>query len=339
MSRPRLPSDLRYHGERNHRLGRRCLLGIAAATIVPSIGNAQSSRIPTIGVLVVGAPGSEQFWKLFQKKMAELGYVEGRSIRYEFRTDRGQASRLPELAADLVRLKVDLIVTWYTPPAQAAKQATRDIPIVMALAGDPVGTGLVESLDRPGGNITGMAGAAAELSSKSVEIIREMLPGARRIVALANAPDPFSKPFLEYSRMGGAAIGITVDGKLIRGADSLDAAFREMESQRPDAVLIQPSLPRRRAAELAVQHRIPSVSLIRSFATEEGGLMSYSPSEPEVYGRAAAIVDKILRGARPADLPVEQPTKFDLVVNTKVAKALGLAITPTFLVRADEVIE
>src|SRR5690242_1005082 len=194
MSRPRryrplrtvLPQDFHCRAERDQRLRRRSLLGIAAAALAPAVGHAQSSQVPTIGVLVVGAPGSEQFWKLFQNKMAELGYVEGRTVRYEFRTDRGQAARLPELAADLVRLKVDLIVTWYTPPAQAAKQATRDIPIVMALAGDPVGTGLVESLDRPGGNITGMAGAAAEPSSKSVEIIREMLPEADRIVPPAN---------------------------------------------------------------------------------------------------------------------------------------------------------
>src|SRR5262249_14803978 len=152
--------------------------------LLPSVGVAQQRKVPTIGVLVVEAPGSEQFWRLFEKAMRELGYVDGQNIRYEFRSDHGQASRLSGLATDLVRLKVDLIVTWFTPAAKAAKQATREVPIVMALAGDPVETGLVESLNRPGGNVTGMAGVTAELAGKSVEIIRELLPSAPRVVAL-----------------------------------------------------------------------------------------------------------------------------------------------------------
>ena len=311
---------------------------VGAAAIRPAAGSAQQRKVPTIGVLVVGAPGSEEFWRLFREDMRELGYIEGQSIRYEFRSDQGQANRLPELAAELVRLNVDLIVTWYTPPAQAAKRATLEIPIVMALAGNPVETGLVESLDRPGGNITGMAGAAAELASKTVELIREMLPSARHIVALANAPDPFSKPFVEYIQKGGAATGMTVDAKMIRDTEELEAAFREMAKERPDAVIVQPSLPRRRAAELAMRHRIPAVSVIYGFA-EEGGLMTYAPSEVEIYRRAASIVDRILKGAKPAQLPVEQPTKFELLINMKTAKALGLTISPTFLARADVVIE
>ena len=311
---------------------------VGAAAVRPAAGSAQQRKVPTIGVLVVGAPGSEEFWRLFRQDMRELGYIEGQSIRYEFRSDQGQANRLPELAAELVRLNVDLIVTWYTPPAQAAKRATLEIPIVMALAGNPVETGLVESLDRPGGNITGMAGAAAELASKTVELIREMLPSARRIVALANAPDPFSKPFVEYIQKGGAATGMTVDAKMIRDTEELEAAFREMAKERPDAVIVQPSLPRRRAAELAMRHRIPAVSVIYGFA-EEGGLMTYAPSEVEIYRRAASIVDRILKGAKPAQLPVEQPTKFELLINMKTAKALGLTISPTFLARADVVIE
>ena len=169
----------------------------AAAAAWPLAARAQQRKVPTIGVLVVGAPGSEQFWRLFRDVMREMGYVEGRSVRYEFRSDQGQMGRLPELAAELVRLNVDLIVTWFTPAALAAKAATRDIPIVMALAGDPVANGLVDSLNRPGGNVTGMSGVNAELGGKSVELIREMLPSAHRISALANAPDPFSKPFLE----------------------------------------------------------------------------------------------------------------------------------------------
>ncbi len=318
---------------------RRRFLSLAcAAAALPAPGSTQQRKVPTIGVLVVGPPGWDEFWRLFREAMRELGYVEGQSVRYEFRSDQGQTSRLPELAAELVRLNVDLIVTWYTPPAQAAKQATRDIPIVMALAGNPVETGLVESLDRPGGNITGMAGAAAELASKAVELTKEMLPSARRIVALANAPDPFSKPFVEYIRKGGAATGVTIDAKMIRDTEELEAAFRDMAQDRPDAVIVQPSLPRRRVAELAMRHRIPASSVIRGFV-EEGGLMSYAPSEAEIYRRAAAIVDRILKGAKPKQLPVEQPTKFELLINMKTAKALGLTISPTFVARADVVIE
>ena len=171
----------------------------------PLVGIAQHRRVPTVGVLAVGSPGVQDFWRLFCEAMQELGYIEGQSIRYEFRSNEGQVIRLPELAAELVRLQVDVIVTWFTPAAKAAKQATREIPIVMALAGNPVETGLVESLARPGGNITGMAGVAAELAGKSVQLIREMLPSAKRVVALANAPDPCSKPFVEQVRLGGAA--------------------------------------------------------------------------------------------------------------------------------------
>jgi putative ABC transport system substrate-binding protein len=242
------------------------------------------------------------------------------------------------LAAELVRLKVDLIVTWFTPAAQAAKQATREIPIIMALAGDPVGTGLVESLNRPGGNITGMAGVTAELAGKSVEVIRELLPSTHRVVALANAPDPFSKPFLEYIRLAGVATSTTIDPKMIHSAEELEAAFSEMEKERPDAVIVQPSLPSKLSAELALRYRIPAVSAVRGFV-EEGGLLSYAAAEADMYRQAAVYVDKILKGAKPADLPVEQPTRFELIINMKTAKALGLTVAPAFLVSADEVIE
>src|SRR5262249_28942987 len=269
--------------------------------------------------------------------MRELGYVEGQGIRYEFRSDHEQIGQLPELAAQLVRLNVDVIVTWFTPAAQAAKGATREIPIVMALAGDPVTTGLVDSLNRPGGNITGMAGVTAELSGKSVELIREMLPSARPVVGLAHAADPLSKPFLEHILLGGRATGTMIDAKLIR-AEELEAAFQEMERERPDAVIVQPSLPSKPAAALALRYRIPAVSAFRAFVAE-GGLMSYGAAESYLYRQAAVYVDKILKGAKPADLPVEQPTQFELIVNMKTAKAFGLKISETFLLRADGVIE
>jgi len=278
------------------------------------------------------------FWRLFRKAMQDLGYVEGQSIRYEFRSDEGQVSRLPELAAELVRLKVDLVVTWFTPAAQAAKQATHEIPIVMALAGNPVENGLVESLARPGGNITGMAGVGAELAGKSVQLIRDMLPTAHRVVALANAPDPFSKPFIEHIRLGGAATGTTIDPIMIHSVAELEAAFETMEADRPDAIIVQPSLPTKRVAELAMRYRIPTVSIIGGFA-KDGGLLVYRSTEIELYRQGASYVDKILKGAKPADLPIQQPSKFELIINMKTANTIGLTIPPAFLARADEVIE
>ena len=299
---------------------------------------AQQPRVPTIGVLVVGSPGSEKFWRLFRESMRELGYLEGQNVRYEFRSDEGQASRLPDLAAELVRLKVDLIVPWFTPATRAAKQATSDIPIVMAMTGNPVETGLIASLARPGGNVTGISNMGSEMAGKCVELTREMLPSARRLVALANAPDPFSKPFLERVRLGGDATGMTIDPILIHAPEELDAAFAAMAKEPPDAVIVQPSLPTKRAAELALQYRIPAVSFVRAIV-EEGALMTFGVVEADVYRRVAVFVDKVLKGAKPADLPVEQPTRFELVINLKTAKALGLTVPPAFLARADEVIE
>ena len=314
------------------------LLGTAAA-VWPLAGRAQQpAKLPTVGALVLGSTDPEQFWRDFRQGLRELGYVEGQNIRFEFRSAQGQVDRLPELAAELVRLKVDVIVTWFTPPTQAAKQATHEIPIVMADTGDPIGTGLVASLPRPGGNVTGIASVSAELAGKSVELIRDMLPSARRVTALANATDPFAKPFLEQIKLGGEATGTTINPVSIGNSEELEAAFAAMEKDRPDAVIVQPSLPSRRAAELALKQRVPAVSVPRWFA-EQGGLMSYSPRYADLFHKAAVYVDKILKGARPADLPVEQPTHFELVINMKTAKSLGLKIPESFLLRADLVIE
>jgi putative ABC transport system substrate-binding protein len=294
--------------------------------------------VPTIGVLVVESPASQRFWRLFREDMRELDYVEGKNVRYEFRSDGGQGSRLPALAAELVGLKVDLIVAWFTPAALAARQATRQIPIVMALVGNPVENGLVESLARPGGNVTGMAALGAELAGKCVDLVRELVPSAHRIAALVNAPDPFSKPFLRQIQLNGEASGTAIEPIMIQSTAELDPAFTAMEKERPDAAIVQPSLPIKRVAELAIKSRIPAMSFIRDFANE-GGLMSYGSEEADAYRKAAVYVDKILKGAKPADLPVQQPTKFELVVNLKTAKALGLTIPPSILARADEVIE
>ena len=307
-------------------------------TFWPLAAAAQQLKMPTIGVLLLESPGSEQFGQQLREELRKLGYVDGQSIRFEFRSDQGKIARLPALAVELVQLKVDIIVSWYTPAALAAKKATNEIPIVMALAGNPVETGLVETLARPGGNVTGISGVGAELAGKSVELIAAILPAARRVVALGNAPDPFSKPFLDKIRLGGKATGITIDSMMINGADELEAAFAAMEKDRPDAVIVQPSLGLKRPTELALKYRIPAISLFREFA-QEGGLMSYSSANADIYRRAALFVDEILKGAKPAELPVEQPTRFELVINLKTAKALGLAIPQSLLSRVDEVIE
>jgi len=314
------------------------LLGGAAAMRALA-AQAQQPKMPTIGALVIGNINPEQFWREFRQGLRDLGYVEGQNIRFEFRSAEGHLERLPELAAELVRLKVDIIVTWFTPTALAAKQATDKIPIVMAETGDPIGTGLVASLPRPGGNVTGIASATAELAGKSVQLIRDMLPSARRVTALANATDPFSKPFLEQIKLGGEATGTTIDTVSISNSEELEIAFASMEQDRPDAVIVQPSLPSKRAAELALKHRVPAVSVPRWFAEEQGGLMSYSARYVDLFRKAAVYVDKILKGAQPADLPVEQPTKFEFILNLKTAKALGIEVPATLLARADEVIE
>ncbi len=300
--------------------------------------SAQQPRVTTIGVLVRGAPGWQRFWESFREALRQLGYIEGKNVRFEFRSDQGEIGRLPELAAELVRLKVDVIVPWFTPAAIAAKQATHEVPVVCAACGDMMGTGLVESLARPGGNVTGCSSLNAELSGKFVELIREMVPSARRVAVLANAPDPFSKVFVKQIQLAGEATATEIDTIMIHSAEELDAAFVSMEGSRPDAVIVQPSLPTKLAAELALSHRIPAICGWRDFV-HDGGLMAYFATETNMYRAAAVLVDKILKGAKPADLPVEQPTRFELLVNRKTAKALGLEIPPTLLVRADEVIE
>lgn len=316
------------------------ILGIGVVVVAWSFRAVaqQPAKVPIIGVLVVGAPGSDRFWQLFQDAMRGLGYVEGQNIRFEFRSDQGQAGRLPELAAELVRLKVDVLVTWFTPAATAAKAATQEIPIVMAAVGDPLATGLIASLAHPGGNITGTSAMAGDIQVKCVELIRDLLPAAHRMVALVNAPDPFAKPFLENVRRAGEATGILIDPVMIHGAEELDAAFAAMETNKPDAINVQASLPMKHIAELTLKYRTPAISSFRPFA-ENGGLMSFWFDEAAVYHQTAVFVDKILKGAKPADLPVEQPAKFELVINLKTARALGLSVPQALLARADDVIE
>jgi putative ABC transport system substrate-binding protein len=320
-------------------IGRRELIAALGGAVAWShAARAQQPKVPTIGALVIGNISPEEFWREFRQGLRDLGYIEGQNIRFEFRSAEGHIDRLPELAAELVGLKVDVIVTWFTPTAVAAAKATREIPIVMAETGDPLGLGLVKSLSQPGGNVTGIAALTAELAGKSVQLIRDMLPSARRVTALANGTDPFSKPFLEQIQRGGEATGTAIKPIRISNNEEFESAFAAMERDRPDAIIVQPSLPSRRAAELALQHRVPAVSVPRWFV-DQGGLMSYSAIYADLFRKAAVYVDKILKGAHPADLPVEQPTRFQLVINMKTAKALGITVPPTLVSRADELIE
>jgi putative ABC transport system substrate-binding protein len=316
---------------------RRKVLGVTAglAVAAPLALAAQPAKVPVVGVLAIAS--GEKFWRVFREDMRKQGYIDGQTVRYEYRSDEGQITRLPALAAELVQLKVDVIVTWLTPAAVAAKQATRDIPIV-AVAGDPVASGLVESLARPGGNVTGMSSMASETAAKCVELSRDLLPQVRRVAGLINAQDPFSKPLLQRIQEAGTTAGIVIEPFIINTFAELESVFATVEKVRPDAIIVQPSLPNQRVAELALAKRLPTIAPGRQFAGL-GGLMSYSVGEADLYQGVTSMVAKVLKGAKPGDLPVQQPTKFDLILNLKTANALGLTIPPGLLQRADEVIE
>ncbi len=264
--------------------------------------------------------------------------MEGSNLRVEPRWAEGKNDRLPELAAELVRLKVDLIATFQTPAALAAKHATNSIPIVMVAAADPVATGLITSLARPGGNVTGLSGAVSELAAKNLEIILEILPSAKRVAVLVNAADSFAKSFLERIQLASRALGIELKTVMVRAGEPLGAAFEEIGKARASAVLVQPSLPYERVVELAIQHRLASAAAGQGFA-DAGGLLAYTQSIADRNRQAAVYIDKILKGAKPADLPVSQPATFELVINLKTAKRIGLKIPPNVLARADRIIE
>jgi putative ABC transport system substrate-binding protein len=300
---------------------------------------AQAPRVARLGVLIGGVPDPGPFLRFFREGLQAHGYVEGKNIVLELRSAEGRAERLPALAAELVRLKPDLIVCYQTPTVRAAKEATREIPIVMASAGDPVATGLVASLARPGGNITGMGTATAEAAGKCLQLIRDVLPTTRRVSALVNGSDPlFAKAFFERIETAGAALGVDVRRTLAESPQHLEAAFAILAKDPVDALISQPSLGTKRVADIALTQRLPAVSPNRPFALA-GGLMSYSANQAQMFREAAIFVDKILKGAKPADLPVQQPTTFDFVVNLKTASALGITVPPALLFSADEVIE
>jgi putative ABC transport system substrate-binding protein len=287
-----------------------------------------------IGVLLVSGP---EPMGPFREALGELGFAEGRNVQIEIRSAQGQIGRLPELAAELVRGQIEVLVAIQTPAVYAAKNATRDIPIVM-MAGDPIATGLITSLARPDGNLTGLSGAAAELAAKSLELIPELVPAARRVGVLGNARDPFVAPFVEEIQQAAPKVRLEVRRIIVRSSDELDGAFATLARERVDAAMIQGSLSDKLTVGLALKYRLPSLSTQKS-AVRAGILMSYSASLAERGHEIARYVDKILRGAKPADLPVQQPTRYEMAVNLRTAKALGLTVPPTLLARADEVIE
>ncbi len=311
----------------------------ATGFVLAGTGRARSQDLPKVGVLVAGTPDPAPFLKEFRAKLRGLGYVEGRNVQMEIRSAGSTASaRLRASVQELIALKVAVLVTFQTPPTEAAKEIAHDVPIVMAGVGDPVGTGLVASLVRPGGNITGVSSATSEVVAKNVDLLHELLPAARRFGALCNADDPFSKPFLENIRLAGKSTKVDIHPAFAHGASEVDAAFAQLLEAKVDAVVVQPSLGVQRAAELTLKHRVAGACPIPPFV-RAGGLLSYSADRNAIARLSAAFADRILKGAKPADLPVEQPTEFELAVNLKTAKALGLSVPPAILVGATEVIE
>ena len=316
---------------------REFIAALGGAATWPLVARAQQGKLHRIGALLLGNADAELFRTEMREGLRNSGYVEGQNILFDFRSSEGRIDLLPTLAEELVASKVDVIVAVYTPCALAAQKATREIPIVV-VAGDPVGTGLVPSLARPGGNITGVSIMAPELHGKCVEIFHDMIPSAGRIALLGNAADPSWKEILEQVQLAGKIAGIEIAPVMIVGADEIDAAFAKMSNDGAAAVVVQGSFSTRNVANLALQHHLPSATVPRSFA-EVGGLIAYGAAGPESFRQAASFVTRILRGDKPEDLPVEQPIRFELVINGKTAKALGLTIPPTLLARADEVIE
>jgi putative ABC transport system substrate-binding protein len=304
-------------------------------------GAQQAGRIPRIGLLWSGAP-SDPYAQAFRQGLQELGYVEGKSIVLEDRSAEGRPDRLPTLAAELVRLQVDVILAAESETIRAAWQATKTIPIVMATSGDPVGLGVVASLAHPGGNVTGLSSISTELAGKRLELLKGLVPGVTRVAFVWNPDNPVQARMFTETEVAARSLGVQLQSLKVRGPSELDGALSAMTQERAGALIVVVDLllfaHMRRIADLAVVSRLPAIAQRKEFA-EAGGLMTYGPSYAGLFRRAATYVDKILKGAKPADLPVEQPTKFELVLNLKTAKALGLTIPPSVLFQADEVIQ
>lgn len=323
------------------------LIGSAAAWPLAARAQ-QTTKIPRIGYLVGGTADSLSTRTSidgFREGLRQLGHVEGRTIAIEFAEAHGRVEKFPELAADLVRRNIDLIIAPNTPAARAARQATATIPIVGAALGDPVGDGLASSLAKPGGNVTGLTFLGPELTAKRLQLLKDTLPSIARAAAIWH-PDAFGErttgEMLRTTEIAARSLGVQIDMRAVRALGEFDAAFAWIVQQRAEAVLVFPSpllfSQQQRIAQLSLQHRLPSVFNDREFV-QLGGFMAYGPNIAELARRSATHVDRILKGARPADLPIEQPTKFELSINLKTAKALGIAVPTGVQQLADEVIE
>jgi putative ABC transport system substrate-binding protein len=301
----------------------------------------QTGKIARIGYLESGSLSAHPL-EAFQHGLRELGHVEGQSIVIEYRAAEGKPERLADLAAELVRLKVDVIFAVSPPSIRAAKNATRTIPIVFAGAADPVASGFVASLARPGGNLTGLSLLGPELSGKRLELLKEVAPGITRVAVLLNPANLAVAPMLKETEIAARTLGLQLQSLEVRRPDELDRAFSAMTRERAGAFVVLPDATlhgqKRRIADLAAKNRLPAIYDAKDYV-ETGGLMAYGASFPDLWRRAAVFVDKILKGAKPADLPVEQPTRFELVINGKTAKALGLTIPQSILIRVDHVIQ
>ena len=316
-------------------------LGFLSAPLAPDAQ--QPGKVHRIGILwPTSLSAGQPRLEAFRQGLRELGYVEGQNIAIEVRSAEGKVERLPGLAAKLVRLKVDVIVAAGTQAALAAKQATSTIPIVMAAVGDPVATGLVASLARPGGNLTGPSLMLPELIGKQLELLKEVVPKVSRVAVLWNSANPLGPPQMREAEGAARALRVRLQLLDVRDPNDFDTAFAAMTKERAGALLVIPDVVfvthRARVADLAAKSRLPAVYWTRELV-EAGGLMAYGANIPDMYRRAATYVDKILKGTKPGDLPIEQPTRFELVINLKTAKALGLTIPQSVLLRADEVIQ
>jgi ABC-type uncharacterized transport system substrate-binding protein len=320
------------------------LAGSAALLAAPLAAEAQQAGSRRIGYLETSSPTPArlQLLEAFRQGLRELGYLEGKDIVFESRFGEGKPDQIQRFAAELVGLKVDILVTSGTPASQAAKQATRAIPIVMTQLADPVGSGLVASLGHPGGNVTGLTTQDADLGGKRLELLLQVVPRISRLAQLVDETSPGTVLIGKGTKAAAASLGVPLQSLGVRDPVELDRAFAAMKKERAGALIVESSSMlfawRERLAELALKNRLPTMFAQREYAAA-GGLMAYSADFWDLYRRAATFVDKILKGAKPADLPIEQPTKWVFVVNLKTAKTLGLTIPPSLLQRADQVIE
>ena len=314
------------------------LSAVLSALCLPAEAQ-QKGKVPRIGILFIGGRNQPHL-EAFKQGLRERGYMEGENITFDYRYADGKEDRLPVLAAELVHLKVDVIVVTADVSAQAAQQATKTIPIVVT-TGDPVTWGLADSLAKPGGNVTGLSVLLADLSGKRVEILRETFPKLTRVATLWNPAERVATPVFKETSTAAQALSLQLDSFEVQTLQDIEKAFAEMPKLRPNALLVLLSplvtLHSQRIVEMAFKQHLPGMYPTRQFA-EEGGLMAYGPLIGDLYRRAATYVDKILKGAKPADLPIEQPMKFEFIVNLKVAKQIGVTIPPNVLVRADRVI-